>query len=58
LHGAGASCWAALIELGKPLFDRALNALQSAKRAPELEMPIFIPLDDQSKKNVGHDVAD
>ena len=41
----------------KPWFDRALKALQDAKRAPELGMPIFIPLDDQPKKNVGHDLV-
>ena len=38
-------------------FDRALEALEKAERAPALDVPIFIPLDRKSKKNVGHDVA-
>jgi hypothetical protein len=38
-------------------FNKALKALEKAKRAPELDVPIFIPLDEQSKKNVGHNIA-
>ena len=38
-------------------FDRALMALEKAGRAPALDVPIFIPLDQKSEKNVGHDVA-
>ena len=38
-------------------FDRALVALEKAGRAPALDVPIFIPLDQKSEKNVGHDVA-
>jgi hypothetical protein len=38
-------------------FNKALAALEKADRAPALDVPIFIPLDQKSKKNVGHDVA-
>jgi hypothetical protein len=38
-------------------FNRALEVLEKADRAPALDVPIFIPLDQKSKKNVGHDVA-
>lgn len=38
-------------------FDKALKALEKEKRAPELDIPIFIPIDNQSKKNVGHNIA-
>jgi hypothetical protein len=38
-------------------FNKALKGLEKAKRAPELDVPIFIPLDEQSKKNVGHNIV-
>ena len=38
-------------------FNKALEALEKADRAPALDVPIFIPLDQKSKKNVGHDIA-
>jgi hypothetical protein len=38
-------------------FNRTLKVLERAKRVPELDVPIFIPLDEQSKKNVGHDIV-
>ena len=31
-------------------FDRALKALENAGRSPDLDVPIFIPLDEKSKK--------
>lgn len=37
-------------------FDRAWNVLESAKRPTGFNVPIFIPLDEESRKNVGHDV--
>jgi hypothetical protein len=38
-------------------FDRARKALESAKRSVGFNVPIFIPIDEVSRKNVGHDVA-
>jgi hypothetical protein len=38
-------------------YSRALKALDRAGRTPDLEVPIFIPLDEQSRKNVGHSVS-
>lgn len=38
-------------------FDRALAFLRKEKRVPSPEMPIFVPLDKSSRKNVGHSVA-
>jgi hypothetical protein len=38
-------------------FGAALKALEEAGRAPGLDVPIFVPLDQKSHKNVGHDVA-
>lgn len=37
-----------------PAFDKALSAMRKENRAPSLEMPIYIPLDPRSRKNVGH----
>jgi hypothetical protein len=31
-------------------FSKALKALEKAERAPDLDVPIFLPLDDRSKK--------
>jgi hypothetical protein len=39
-------------------FDKAWKALQAAGRSLSFEIPIFIPLDKVSRKNVGHDIAD
>jgi hypothetical protein len=41
----------------KKLFDKALQELALAGRSLSFEMPIFIPLDTASRKNVGHSVA-
>lgn len=44
----------------KPLvatFDRAWKALENAKRPTGFNAPVFIPLDEQSRKNLGHDVG-
>jgi hypothetical protein len=38
-------------------FGKALEALEKAARAPELHVPIFIALDEKSKKNLGHNVG-
>lgn len=38
-------------------FNRALEALEKAGRAPALDVPIFIPLDQKPEKNVGHKVS-
>jgi hypothetical protein len=35
-------------------YDNALSEMKKAGRAPSLEMPIYIPLDPRSRKNVGH----
>jgi hypothetical protein len=35
-------------------YDNALSEMKRARRAPSLEMPIYIPLDRRSRKNVGH----
>jgi hypothetical protein len=39
------------------MFDKAWKALERAGRALSFEIPIFIPLDEVSRKNVGHDIA-
>jgi hypothetical protein len=41
----------------KKWYDKALKALEDAGRSPDLDVPIFIPLDEKSKKNVGHNIA-
>src|SRR4051794_21012518 len=41
----------------KSWYGKALKALESADRAPELAAPVFIPLDEQSKKNLGHNIV-
>ena len=44
----------------KPLeraFNRAWQALQNAKRPLGFNIPVFIPIDEASRKNVGHDVS-
>jgi hypothetical protein len=38
-------------------YGRALKALDRAGRTPDLDVPIFIPLDEQPRKNVGHSVS-
>jgi hypothetical protein len=45
---------------GPPLvaeFEKAWEALERAGRSLSFEIPIFIPLDQVSRKNVGHDIA-
>jgi hypothetical protein len=39
-------------------FDRAWKALETAGRSVGLNMPVFIPLDQSLRKNVGHGVND
>jgi hypothetical protein len=39
------------------IFNRAWKALESAKRPVGFNMPVFVPIDEVSRKNVGHDVA-
>jgi hypothetical protein len=41
----------------KEWFGKALKAMEDAGRAPELDVPIFIPLHEHSKKNVGHNIV-
>ena len=41
----------------KKFFDKALQDLALADRSLSFEMPIFVPLDLTSRKNVGHSVA-
>jgi hypothetical protein len=38
-------------------YGNALKALEDAGRSPDIDVPIFIPLDEKSKKNVGHNIA-
>jgi hypothetical protein len=38
-------------------FDRAWKALQRQERAVSFKFPVFIPLDEVARKNVGHGVA-
>lgn len=38
-------------------FDEAWDALEKAGRALGPQMPIFVPLDKASRKNLGHDVS-
>jgi hypothetical protein len=40
----------------KQLFDRALKAMKKKRQDPGLEIPIVVPLDHTSRKDVGHDV--
>jgi hypothetical protein len=39
------------------IFDRAWKALENAKRPVGFNVPVFIPIDEVSRKNVGHDVS-
>jgi hypothetical protein len=39
------------------IFNRAWKALESAKRPVGFNMPVFVPIDKVSRKNVGHDVG-
>jgi hypothetical protein len=39
------------------IFDRAWKALENAKRPVGFNMPVFIPIDEVSRKNVGHDIG-
>jgi hypothetical protein len=39
------------------VFDRALDEMRRAGRAPSYEMALFVPLDEPSRKNVGHSEA-
>lgn len=41
----------------KSWFGKALKALEDAGRSPGFEVPIFIPLDEKFKKNVGHNIV-
>ena len=41
----------------KRAFNRAWKALENAKRPVGFNIPIFIPIDEVSRKNVGHDVS-
>jgi hypothetical protein len=44
----------------KPLiraFDRAWKALEDAKRSMGFNIPIFVPIDEVSRKNVGHAIG-
>jgi hypothetical protein len=41
----------------KGLYAQALKELEKVGRSPELDLPIFIPLDEQPKKNLGHHIA-
>jgi len=38
-------------------FEKAWKALEKAGRSLSFEIPIFIPLDEVSRKNVGHNIA-
>jgi hypothetical protein len=38
-------------------YDHALSGMRKAGRAPSLEMPVYVPLDRASRKNVGHHEA-
>jgi hypothetical protein len=39
------------------VFEKAWQALEKAGRSLSFEIPIFIPLDEVSRKNVGHNIA-
>jgi hypothetical protein len=39
------------------VFEKAWKALETAGRSLSFEIPIFVPLDEVSRKNVGHDIA-
>lgn len=41
----------------KQIFDRALKAMKKKGQDPSLEVPVFVPLDHRSRKDVGHDVV-
>jgi hypothetical protein len=41
----------------KAYFDLASKSLGRADRSSSFEMPIFIPIDKESRKNVGHNVS-
>jgi hypothetical protein len=38
-------------------FNRAWKALETAKRPVGYNIPVFIPIDEVSRKNVGHDIG-
>jgi hypothetical protein len=38
-------------------YGQAVQEMKNAGHSPELDVPIFIPFDQQSKKNVGHNVV-
>jgi hypothetical protein len=38
-------------------FNQALEALKRSNRSPSLDMPVFVPVDPGSRKNLGHRVA-
>jgi hypothetical protein len=41
----------------KTWYGQALDELNKADRSPELDVPVFIPFDERSKKNVGHNIV-
>jgi hypothetical protein len=41
----------------KRCFNEALKGLEQSERSSRFEMPIFVPLDKESRKNVGHGVS-
>jgi len=41
----------------KDRFDKALKGLEHADRPARYEMPVFVPLDRETRKNVGHGVS-
>lgn len=41
----------------KSRYGQALEELKNAGRPPELDVPVFIPFDEQSKKNLGHNIV-
>jgi len=41
----------------KGWYGKALKALKSAGGSPKLAAPIFIPIDEQSNKNLGHNIV-
>ena len=58
--GDGSDAYEIIAFAAKPLiacFDQAWKTLKKANRALAFGVPVFIPLDEGSKKNVGHDVA-
>jgi len=41
----------------KSRYGQALEELKNAGLSPELDVPVFIPFDEHSKKNVGHNIV-